>query len=116
MTYLGTTTSPYIEQNVWSSEHGGVTNNNSVGGQSPSRDSKNQDQKPTSIHISQSHSTGQSEAMKNGDRSPTTSSTSDLHIQQHEQLTSNMSSMSISQSSSSPVKKQGKSLINVFMV
>ena len=105
--FVGTTTSPYIEQNVWSSDQGAVTNNNSLGGQSPTRDTKNQDQKPSSLHVSQLHSTGQGEVMKNGDRSPTTSTTSDLHIQ-HEQLTSNMSSMSISQSSSSPVRKQGK--------
>jgi len=105
LTVKGTTTSPYIEQNVWSSEQGAVTNNNSLGGQSPTRDTKNQDQKPSSLHVSQLHSTGQGEVMKNGDRSPTASSSSDLHIQ-HEQLASNMSSMSISQSSSSPVRKQ----------
>ena len=103
--YIGTTTSPYIEQNVWSSEQGALTNNNTLGGQSPSRDLKSQDQKPSTLHINQSHpTTGPGEGMKNGDRSPTTLSTSDL---QHEQLTSNMSSMSISPSSSSPVRKQG---------
>jgi len=81
-------------------------NNNNAGGQSPSRDAKNQEQS-MAIHISPSHSTVHGEAMKNGDRSPTTSSASDLHVQQQEQLASNMTSMSISPTSS-PVRNQGK--------
>ena len=59
------------------------------------------------IHISPSHSTGHGEGIKNGDRSPTTPVSSDLLISQQEQLSSQMSSMSISPSSSSPVRKQG---------
>jgi len=98
------TTSPYIEQNVWSSEQGAVTNNNNSGGQSPSREAKHLEQS-MAIHISPSHSSGNGEAMKNGDRSPTTSSAADKHVQ-HEQITSQMSSMSISPSSSSPVRNQ----------
>ena len=102
--YSGTTTSPYIEKNVWPSEEGAVINNNNAGGQSPSRDTKNQEQ-PIAIHINTSHSNVHGEAMKNGDRSPTTSSASDLHVQQQEQITNNMASISISPSS--PVRNAG---------
>lgn len=81
-------------------------NNNNAGGQSPSRDTKNQE-KSLSIHINPSHSSVHGEAMKNGDRSPTTSSASDLQVQEQEQLASNITSMSISPSSS-PVRNKGK--------
>lgn len=101
---IGTTTSPYIEENVWSPDQGSAINNNNPGAQSPSRDPKNPDQS-TAIHVSPSHSTTHGEIAKNGDRSPKTSS-ADLQIHQ-EQLTSHMSSMSISPSSSSPIRNQG---------
>ena len=101
---IGTTTSPYIEENVWSPDQGSAINNNNSGAQSPSRDPKNPDQS-TAIHVSPSHSTTHGEIAKNGDRSPKTSS-ADLQIHQ-EQLSSHMSSMSISPSSSSPIRNQG---------
>ena len=105
LSITGTTNSPYIEQNVWSSEQGAATNNNNAGGQSPSRDTRNQEPS-MAIHITASHPTGHGEVIKNGDRSPTASSASDLHVQQQEQLASNMASMSVTPVS--PVRTQGK--------
>ena len=79
-----------------------VTNNNTEG-QSPTRDVNNQHQSMV-LHGSPSHSKEHGEGIKNGERSPSTSS--DLHSSQQEHLVSHISSLSISPPSS-PVRNQG---------